>query len=148
MSDHTITMKAISLWQPWATWVARGWKTIETRTHNRLKSLAGKRIAIHAANRYDHDADDMALGYMDARQRGIHDVTEYVRGVIVATARVIDARPLTDDDTPAALFDCSGDDRYGLILEGIRPIDPPIPCKGRQGIFTVKIPADAEATYA
>lgn len=35
------TIKCISMWQPWAWWVMRGWKTIETRTHNRFKGLAG-----------------------------------------------------------------------------------------------------------
>lgn len=44
-------MKAISLWQPYASLIAAGKKTIETRTHSRRRSLAGQRIAIHAAKR-------------------------------------------------------------------------------------------------
>jgi hypothetical protein len=43
----------ISLWQPWAQWVALGWKLIESRTHNRFKSLLTKRIGIHASAKWD-----------------------------------------------------------------------------------------------
>jgi predicted transcriptional regulator len=41
-------MKVITLWQPWASFIALGWKTIETRTHDRFKNLVCERIAIHA----------------------------------------------------------------------------------------------------
>ena len=46
-------MKAISLWQPWATFVTMKWKTIETRTHQWFNGLVGQRIAIHAAMNID-----------------------------------------------------------------------------------------------
>ncbi len=38
----------ISMWQPWATWVEKEWKKVETRRHERLACLArrAKRIAI------------------------------------------------------------------------------------------------------
>ena len=38
----------LTLYQPWATFIADGLKTIETRTHNRFTSLYGKTILIHA----------------------------------------------------------------------------------------------------
>lgn len=41
-------MKAISLWQPWASLVAVGVKTIETRSWPAPKALIGERLAIHA----------------------------------------------------------------------------------------------------
>jgi hypothetical protein len=44
-------LKAISLWQPWASLIAHGVKTIETRSWAPPKSLLGQRIAIHAAKR-------------------------------------------------------------------------------------------------
>jgi hypothetical protein len=44
-------MKAITLWQPWASLVAIGVKTIETRAWPAPRSLIGQRIAIHAAAR-------------------------------------------------------------------------------------------------
>ncbi len=42
-------MKAITLWQPWASLVAAGVKTIETRSWRAPANLIGERIAIHAA---------------------------------------------------------------------------------------------------
>ena len=45
-------MKTISLWQPYASLIAAGVKTIETRGWAPPKRLMGQRIAIHAAR--DH----------------------------------------------------------------------------------------------
>ena len=42
-------MKTISLWQPYASLIAAGVKTIETRGWAPPKGLMGQRIAIHAA---------------------------------------------------------------------------------------------------
>src|SRR5688500_9634413 len=51
-------MKALTLWQPWASLVAVGVKTIETRSWPAPNSLNGERIAIHAAAKrpknYEH----------------------------------------------------------------------------------------------
>lgn len=44
-------MKALTLWQPWASLIALGVKTIETRSWAAPKSLIGQRIAIHASKR-------------------------------------------------------------------------------------------------
>jgi len=44
-------MKAITLWQPWASLVAAKVKTIETRAWPAPSALIGQRIAIHAATR-------------------------------------------------------------------------------------------------
>ena len=44
-------MKASTLWQPFASLVACGHKTIETRGYPPPRGLIGQRIAIHAAKR-------------------------------------------------------------------------------------------------
>ena len=44
-------MKAITLWQPWASLIADGRKTVETRSWAPPKALIGHRIAIHASKR-------------------------------------------------------------------------------------------------
>ena len=44
-------MKAITLWQPWATLVATGLKEYETRSWAPPEDLIGRRLAIHAAKR-------------------------------------------------------------------------------------------------
>lgn len=49
-------MKAISLWQPWASLIAAGVKPFETRHWPPPRSLIGQTIAIHAAKKVDKDA--------------------------------------------------------------------------------------------
>ncbi len=53
-------MKAISLWQPWASLIACGAKPYETRDWAPPRDLIGQTIAICAAKKIDKDAAQMA----------------------------------------------------------------------------------------
>lgn len=57
-------MKAISLWQPWASLIACGAKPFETRHWAPPRALIGQPIAIHAAKRVDRDAAAFATDLM------------------------------------------------------------------------------------
>ena len=57
-------MKAISLWQPWASLIACGDKPFETRHWAPPRELIGQTIAIHAAKKVDKDAAAMATDIM------------------------------------------------------------------------------------
>jgi hypothetical protein len=57
-------MKAISLWQPWASLIACGAKPFETRSWAPPRELIGTTIAIHAAKKIDKDAAQMATDLM------------------------------------------------------------------------------------
>jgi hypothetical protein len=57
-------MKAISLWQPWASLIACGAKPYETRSWAPPRELIGQTIAIHAAKKIDKDAAAMATDLM------------------------------------------------------------------------------------
>ncbi len=57
-------MKAISLWQPWASLIACGAKPFETRSWAPPRSLIGQPIAIHAAKKVDKDAAAFATDLM------------------------------------------------------------------------------------
>ena len=50
-------MKAITLYQPWASLIPEGHKTIETRVRPPPLSLVGQRIAIHAGKRKQRRAE-------------------------------------------------------------------------------------------
>lgn len=137
MSEQIIMLPAITLWQPWASLVADGFKTIETRMHQRFSCLEGKTIAIHAGLKYD----DSWSGLMRFTPE---DLVErcYPRGQILCTAFVSEHRPLNAFDSYDAMIDCSGSPtRYGLFLKDVLPIGGPIFCRGRQGIWTANIPA-------
>ena len=49
-------MKALTLWEPWASAIIHGPKRIENRPWKPWDSVMGQRIAIHAGKRYDADA--------------------------------------------------------------------------------------------
>jgi hypothetical protein len=53
-------MKAISLWQPWASLIACGAKPFETRDWAPPRELIGQAIAIHAAKKIDKGAAQFA----------------------------------------------------------------------------------------
>jgi hypothetical protein len=124
----------ISMYGPWANWVGLGWKTIETRTHDRFKSLVGKRIGIHKALKWDKDALVLAHPYLsnDQRERTMRFLR--VGGAICWTALVKEHRALNESDSQAALIDCGETNRFGMFLEDVQMIEM-IPCKGKQGIW-------------
>lgn len=125
----------ISMWRPWANWVALGWKTIESRTHQRFASLVGHRIGIHASAKWDEDAIEFAAKYLTPEQ--IEETILWQRGIsqaVICTVFSRSIRKLTEADESGALIECRTT-RYGLFLEEPKPILPAIPMKGYQGIW-------------
>jgi hypothetical protein len=57
-------MKAISLWQPWASLIACSAKPFETRSWAPPRGMIGQTIAIHAAKKIDKGAIDFAEALM------------------------------------------------------------------------------------
>ena len=128
-----------------------GWKTIETRTHDRFRSLEGQTIAIHAAKRFDDDAAALAWPYLTNEQRVEHGrrllnlPKRFPAGYILGTAHVEKVRVCIPDDAERALIQCRTL-RYGLFLGNVKPLVTPIPCKGRQGIF--EVPESASGRFS
>lgn len=138
-------MKAISVRQPWAIFTCMKWKTIETRTHDRFKSLVGRRIAIHGASQVD-DAGFLSEYFTMAKTAlDLRNITTFAllrRGCLVCTAKVAAAEWAPDihfdeweDWSNRAMCDVSG--KYCLFLEDIEPIVGRVRFRGRQGIFNV-----------
>ena len=139
-------MKAITLWQPWATFVAMRWKTIETRTHARFKGLVGQRIAIHAGLKVDEAAFlNEFLPQRISTPLQVENLIRVValwRGRLVCTARVVDARWAPnvgfverEEWNKRAMCEAAG--KFCLFLGDIVPLQNMIPFRGRQGIFEV-----------
>lgn len=139
MSDQ---IDCISLWQPWATWVSWGWKPIETRTHKRFGGLAGKRIGIHAALKWDDEALIVAEPFLDWTQIKATLDAKYTmaRGALLCTAFVESHRILTPIDAPCALIECETR-RFGLVLRDIRSfLGAPLRMSGNRGIWKIEQP--------
>lgn len=137
-------MRAISLWQPWASAIPAGLKTIETR---HWPTRRRGPIAIHAAKRRIDSA--MAVELADHpivssffRAIGIDCIGDVNRtfpfGAIVAVANLVDCVPtesMTEVSSSDYQFGNFAPGRFAWRLDNIHRVDPPIPLKGRQGIF-------------
>lgn len=128
-------LPVITLYQPWATWIMRGWKTIETRTHNRFASLNKKKILIHAG--LSTDVAAIHNPYLTKEQL-LFSPDEIINGFILGSVYVYGCRPLDKWDSDAALIECETK-RYGLLLEKIEKWRTPIPVKGEMGIWYYNI---------
>lgn len=152
-------MKAISLWQPWATAIALGSKTIETR-HWETKYRG--RLAIHAAKRCNLEELEH-IAAQPCWRGALHPITNKLRGLmanprtfraelpfgaLVATCTIVDCRPSesfpgferwanpSGSWTNADMGDFSPG-RFGWMLEDIEALPAPIPWRGGQGFFEV-----------
>lgn len=124
----------ITLYQPWATWIMRLWKSIETREHARFASLSGKTILIHAGKRTDGSHLTKENPYLSKSQI-IHNPDEIINGYILGSAFVQKVGWLNESHSKLSLIDCKSTRRFGLFLEDIKPFDKPIPCQGEMGIW-------------
>lgn len=108
-------MKALSIKEPWASLVVDGYKTIEVRTWS-----TGFRgwLAVHASSK-------PVAGWLQWMLEEHHEkipALGYAFGAVIGAVRVIDCRPLSDDDEPAAMCECAG--LEGLIVDAAVRIEP------------------------
>lgn len=124
----------ITLYQPWATWIMRGWKLIETRTHDRFKSLIHKTILIHAGLTTDSSSLVIENPYLSLQQI-LYNPDEVINGYILGSAYVEDFDIIQPHESKDALIDCVNTKRYGLYLSNINKFKIPIKIKGEIGIW-------------
>ena len=129
-------MRTISLWQPWASGIALGLKTYETRGWS--TKVRGP-VAIHAAKRWTPDVRSAASGMAD--RFAIAELADPPRGAIVAIAELTEVHPtenLREDLSEIELaFGNYADGRFAWSLENVRALEEPIPFRGGQGFFSV-----------
>lgn len=139
-------MKALTLWQPWATLVALGHKTLETRSWS--TEYRGP-LAIHAGKAtsqlYLHREYPYTQYLADYRQR-------FPLGCVVAICNLVDVwempnsgewvlhRVLSSTDMELGN---SSHGRYGWRLEDIIAVDPPVEARGRQQLWNWDSPLQA-----
>ena len=131
-------MKAISLWQPWATLIAVGVKRLETRSWD---SRYQGELAIHAAKRWTADEQDLI---QESPFREALQGHRMPRGAIVAVVRLTGCLRTTDcqPSYPECAFGNYAAGRFAWVLEHVRTIEP-VPCRGRQSLW--EVPEDVEA---
>lgn len=133
-------MKAISLWQLWATLVAIDAKRFETRS---WKTNYRGLLAIHAAKKFELVQKEYCLQdpfFAVLKANGL-SVDNLPLGGIVAVVKVVDiqrteeVRKLINPNEKA--FGNYADGRFAWKLELVRYLEKPIPMNGSQGLFEV-----------
>ena len=128
-------MKVLTVAEPWASLIAKGKKTIETRTHRRFRGLFGERIAIHAGGPGIYDKNALEMARRLAGKKGLGIISNHF-STIVCTAEVWQTRWLYTTDSEDALVDCQNDcSLFGLFLRNIEPECGHGIIKGKQGIW-------------
>lgn len=137
-------MKAITIWQPFATAIAAGVKKFETRSWE--TKYRGK-IAIHAAARkitssQIEDLENIFVIY--GVKNPFDDFGGLPLGGVVAVADLVDCQEITTEftETLPAMERALGDytaGRYAWQLENIRILENPITAKGQQGLWNFKV---------
>ena len=152
-------MKALTLHQPYATLIAHGAKTIETRGYAPPHQLVGSRIAIHAGK-------TLAEGWAPSR--------DLPMGAVVATAQIVESFQVLgylahDEAAKTRLLHVSvprpGHPRYECqiavrdnewnlgnyapgrwcwALAHVRKLAPPVPARGHQKLWDWLPPPNAK----
>ncbi len=142
------TYKAISIWQPWASLIVSGAKTIETRTWPPRGLRVGEPVLIHAAKHWTEDEREMLddpvfrIRLTQAAFRGLWDFDAPPLGCLVAVATFNGAQ--RSEDLVASIsmherwFGAYAPGNWGWRFVDVRPIKP-IPWRGAQGLFPVVI---------
>ena len=137
-------MKTLTLTQPWATLVAIGAKSAETRSW--YTNHRGP-IAIHAAKAYPVDCRSLVSqpAFLQALNKGSYSVsTPLPRGVVLCTATLVACVGIDGDDEttremlaafeipphPEIEFGNYEAGRFAWILKNVVPVIPPLPAKG------------------
>lgn len=156
-------MKALSLHQPWASVMATGLKSIETRSwstkHRGWVAICSAKRPPRNGEGPGHVGRD-GLGnimywlpepWTEEEQvaRGLRadgDLCGFPLplGAVVGVGRLVDVVPIGTDDgdeLPRVISELSWGDytpgRWAWIFDSVRGVYPPIPCKGRQGLWSL-----------
>ena len=132
-------MKAISLWQPWATLMAAGLKKNETRSWS--TSYRGP-LLIHAAKRKPKKHEIVHfLAAVDICKLDKSILYELPFGAVLCCVELVSCQKITMVNHPdSKSFEFyAGDYRHGRfmwITQNLQTFNP-IPFKGSQGFFNV-----------
>lgn len=151
-------MRALTVKNPWALFIALGWKRIENRDWAPPAHLVGKRIAIHAGAGKcrpidQQDLDDLLRGELHpsfkanafrlklpTTVRGFMDLWESMRGRIVAGATIktvhVSRETVPEDQRVWWVGSCAWE------LSDLQRVNGPV-IKGALGLW--ELPADYKA---
>ena len=133
-----MSIRALTIWQPWASLMCLGIKRIETRGW--ATRYRGP-LVIHAAKRMVQDPrlEDLLV------IRGIR-LADLPTGALLGLCDLVDCRLMTphvidhlrQNDPHEYLCGDYQPGRYMWLTQNMRPLKEPVAIKGRQGLWKVK----------
>lgn len=159
-------MKAISLWQPWASLMASGAKKIETRSwptkyrgqlvicsakkiipEGIKGSLAGQCLRI-ALQRLEGKRFDEGLVRQLVFDHPMVKIHSWPYGYALAIGNLIDCIPTEEAvkmklDPYELIFGDYTSGRFAWIFSGMEPVERPFPIIGRQRLFKIEAARDS-----
>ena len=141
-------VKALTLHQPWASLMAWGVKTIETRS---WPTAYRGPLAIHAAKTIPDYARAAAVEIAPIARAlasaGVDPTTlaGLPLGAVVALVDLIDCRHIDEtscEPGPDRPFGNFASGRFGWVTRNPRVLAPPVPARGRQGLWDWAPPAE------
>lgn len=131
-------MKAVSLWQPWASLWLSARKIHETR---HWPTAHRGWLAVHAAKRFERDHPSELAGILRA-EFGSTWFKNLPTGALIGMVNLVDCVPtevILQADHAADNIVCGnfGPGRFGWQRRDFRLLRNPIPYRGLQGIFNV-----------
>lgn len=144
-------MKALTVRQPWAWAIVHGGKGVENRTRNIAGGYRGP-LAIHAGLREDEAAyhDDLikeALGQYDDSwllqeqlvTGAFVGVVDLIGAHVAQPQRIEQTGPMSFFGSPPCCYSAWAEQSTGivhLVLANRRPLERPISCAGKLGLWT------------
>lgn len=141
-------IKAITLWEPWATLMAHGLKQIETRA---WPTKYRGPLAIHAAKRW-HDDQEYILSqraYAEALAGlGIYSRADFHLGCVLAVvdltgcwqSEALKPRLLAAGKRTELAFGNYAPQRFGFYCENVRKLPTPLAVPGAQQLWWWEVP--------
>lgn len=142
-------IKALTLWQPWASLMADGHKTVETRS---WKTDYRGLLAIHAAKKKGDKSQDMVELIALGNEHVPVPLGEMPFGAVVCIVKLVAILPVQEviwmhqESLPAYEFDY-GDyslGRYAWITKSVLKFAEPISAAGMQGLWDWEVPGTVE----
>ncbi len=126
MFDDLIQIRGLTLWEPWATAIAIGIKTYETRSWG--TRYRGS-LAIHAGRTVDQEvlktARDFYPGFPDPSP-----------GMVLCVVQLNECRTMTEPPSDdEAFWGVFGVGRWAWKMTGLMKLEEPIPMIGHQGLY-------------
>lgn len=149
-------MKALTVWQPWASLIIAGWKPHEFRGYPAPRFAVGQRIVIHAGARPPKrgeiadlihrlgSADDAWTTGLLAEALPFLERVMLSPGMLPLSAglgtallgQAVRADQLVQPGITIADSDRLVHSNWGWPLSEIERFEPPVPCKGAQGFWS------------